>query len=42
MKIKLINRKYQTGNFFRLKKMIGIKLLGYKFCIYKYELRIYL
>jgi len=42
MKLKIVDRKYPIGRWIRFQKMQGIKLLGYKFVIYRYELRIYL
>lgn len=48
MKVKIINRKYiLAGKLFRFKKMRGvssvsINIIGYKICIGRYELRLYL
>ena len=43
MKLKLVDRKYIIGGrIFRFCKMKGIKLIGWKIAIGRYELRLYL
>ena len=41
MKIKIVNRKYIIKKLIRFEKMVGVKLLGYKLAIGKYEIRLY-
>lgn len=42
MKIKFVNRKYMISNkLFRFEKMIGVKPVGFKVAIGKYEIRYY-
>jgi hypothetical protein len=41
MRLKIVDRKYQIGNFFRFEKMKGVVLNGYKIAVHRYELRIY-
>lgn len=42
MTIKIVNRKYLIGNkLFRFQKMKGIKSIGFKIAIGKYEIRFY-
>ena len=43
MTIKLIDRKYLIGGkWVRFEKMRGIKLVGYKIAVGRYEFRFYL
>lgn len=42
MKIKIVDRKYRINNLsFRFSKMRGVKLIGYKISIFRYEIRFY-
>ena len=42
MKLKIVNRKYLIGGkWFRYQRMIGVKDLGFKIVIGKYEFRFY-
>lgn len=41
MNIKIVDRKYKLGRWFRFQKMKGIKTLGYKIALFKYEIRLY-
>ena len=43
MNIRIINRRYLIDNkWLRFEKMQGIKLIGYKIAVGKYEIRFYL
>lgn len=43
MNIKIVDRKYLIGGkWFRYEIMKGVKLIGYKIAIGRYEIRLYL
>lgn len=43
MKLKIVDRKYKVGGkWIRFERMKGVKLIGYKLAIHRFEIRIYL
>jgi len=42
MELAIINRRYKIGSWLRFQKMQGVGLVGWKMCIGKYEVRLYI